>query len=60
MICSSEVMLQVHASVVRSVMDVDWSWKSNVEDVMVPATAPSGSVMDFDAGCNFGCNLEPF
>ena len=56
----SEVILQVHASVVRSVMDVDWSWKSNVEDMMVPATAPSGSVMDFDAGCNFGCNLEPF
>ena len=63
----------MHASIVSAVMDVGWSWKSNVDSIMGPATTPSGtapiitmlpssicqlagSVLDFDAGCNFGCN----
>ena len=59
MLYVSKVRLQVHASVVSSVIQVKWSWQSEVDEMMVPATAPSGSAMDFDAGCNFGCNL-PF
>ena len=59
MLCLSEVRLQVHASVVSSVIQVKWSWQSAVDKMMKAATAPSGSALDFDAGCNFGYNL-PF
>ena len=53
-------MIQVHWSVIKGIVGVQWEWKSAVKDTMGTTGAPAGSMMDFDTYCNFGFVLDPF
>ena len=50
--------MQVHATILTAIIDVDWAWKSDITAMLGPSTAPSGSVLEFDLGCAFGASLH--
>ena len=58
-LCLNVTQLQLHASIISVILEVEWQWRPTVEDVMGPSEAPAGSMMDFDAGCAFGSCAHP-
>ena len=51
MLLDSMTVPQMHATVLETIKNADWSWKSKVVSVLHVANTPSGSITDLNMSC---------